>query len=146
MRVLLLAVTLLFSAGAMAQPKYLEGATVTVTLKNGKKYVYKSSEMAVVKRANLHVNNGEVKEAKKIVKSVKEGKLIKNRKNRAYFIAGYGPTGKQKSSTNGSTYEVKQEHSGVIGVGYQRKVTDRVSVGGQIQTNGTTSVSIGTDF
>ena len=44
---------LLFSLPAMAvgpAPSYLQGATITVTLKNGKTYTFSADEYAVVKR------------------------------------------------------------------------------------------------
>ena len=129
--------------------KYLEGATVTVTLKNGKTYTYKSEEYAVVKRANMSKNiyaAAEVKQARKIIKKVEKGELVKQKKNRVYILGGYGSTGKLETSTNGSRYETKHEKGAVGGVGYQRKVNEKLNLGIQVQTNGTTSLSIGTDF
>lgn len=132
---------------ANAMPKYLEGATVTVTLKNGKKYEYSSEEMAVVKRKNINANVEKVKVAKKIMKALKDKKIVPNKKNRVYVLGGYGNTGDLDSSTNGSRYKVEHEKGAVGGIGYQRKVGDGdVNVGVQVQTNGTTSLSLGTDF
>ena len=49
-KIILIGVLFSVSSFAVEQPKYLEGATVTVTLKNGKKYTYDSKKMAVVPR------------------------------------------------------------------------------------------------
>lgn len=146
MKALILAVFTLFSFSSMAMPKYLEGANVTVTLKNGKTYTYKSEDMAVVPRQNMNINKTKVKFAKKIMKAMEEEKIVPNKKNRVYVLGGYGSTGDLDVSTNGKKYEVEHDKGFVGGVGYQRKVNEDVNVGVQVQTNGTTSLSVGTDF
>lgn len=139
-----------FTSVYAEMPKYLEGATVTVTLKNGKTYEYKSEDMAVVKRANLGVHKNEAKQTRKalatVAKKIKNKKLVKNKKNRIYGLIGYGNTGSLDVSTNGSTYETKHSRGAVGGIGYQRKVSEDLNLGVQVQTNGTTSLSVGTDF
>lgn len=142
MKKLIILVTLLFSVSAMAEmPKYLEGATVTVTLKNGETHSFKSEEYAIVRRQSMQSPI-----AKQIIQAVKDERLVTNKKNRVFLLGGYGSTGDLKSSTDGNTYEVKHKKGVVGGVGYQRKVSQKVNIGGQVQTNGTALISVGTDF
>jgi hypothetical protein len=139
-------VTLLFSVSAMAQPKYLEGAQVTVTLKNGKTYTYSSEEMAVVKRNNLTKYKPLKQFVKHVDKAFKEERIVPNKKTRVYLLGGYGSTGDLDVSTNGSKYQVEHDKGFVGGVGVQRKLNNKVNVGVQVQSNGTTSLSVGHDF
>lgn len=137
MRYLIMLVTLLFSTSAMADmPSYLKDATVAVTLKSGKTYTYRAEDMAVVKRSSMKLPI-----VKQVFQAINDKKLILNRKNRVYLLAGLGSTGKLHATTDGS-----RQRKGVIGgIGYQRRVDD-VSVGIQTQDNGTTSVTFGKDF
>lgn len=146
MRVLIL-VTLLFSVSAMAEmPKFLEGATVTVKLKNGKTHVYKAEDMAVVKRSNLSINSGAMQQASNIVQKVKDKELVENNRNRVYVLLGSGLNGDLNSKTNGSKYKISHDKGTVLGFGYQYKFTNDYNLGMQVQDNGTTSLSIGMDF
>lgn len=139
--------TLLFTVSATAQmPKYLEGATVTVTLKNGKTYEYKSEKMAVVPRENLGANALKVAGFDTLHKKVVNKELVKNKKNRVYGLIGYGLNGDQDVSKNGNVHSVEAGKGGILGAGYMRKVSDDINVGIQIQTNGTGGLTIGTDF
>ena len=144
MRNLIILVALLFSASAMSQQaKYLKGAIVTITLKNGKTYDYPSEKMAVVPRVK-----------KKIITIPKPPKpeniriiyFNKPKKNRIYGLAGRGLTGKSKARTDGKKYAIEQEEGTVMGIGYQRKLNDGFSLGVQVQNNKTTSLSLGLDF
>ena len=146
MKKLVTIVALLFTASAMAQPKFLEGAQVTVTLKNGKTYTYSSEEMAVVKRENLDINKLKVQGFNKIHKKIANKELIKNEKNRIYGIVSYGPSGELKNSKGGDTHTVKVKKNTSSGIGYMRKISEEVNVGIQAQTNGSIGVTFGTDF
>lgn len=142
MRKTIMTMILLFSVSVVAEmPKYLKGATVTVTLKNGQKHTFKSEEYAVVKRENM-----QLPVVAKIAKALQQEKIVPNKKNRVYLLGGYGSTGDLKSSTNGEIYEVKHKKGVVGGLGYQHKLNQKLNVGVQVQTNGTSSLSIGTDF
>ena len=143
---LLILVTLLFSVSAMAQPKYLEGAQVTVTLKNGKTYTYSSEEMAIVKRNNLTKYKPLKQFVKHVDEAFKEERIVPNKKNRVYLLGGYGSTGNLDVSTNGNKYEVKHDKGFVGGIGVQRKLNNEVNIGVQVQSNGTSSLSVGHDF
>lgn len=148
MKNLLIAISFFVSGIVYANemPKYLKGATVTVTLKDGKTYTYKSEDMAVVKRNNIDINAAALAEHKQIKRQIKEKKIVKNRKNRVYVLGGYGQTGNMDVSTNGQTYEVKHDMGAVGGIGFQRKVNEKFNLGIQVQTNDTTSISAGFDF
>ena len=142
MKNLIILVTLLFSVSALAKPKYLEGATVTVTLKNGKTYTYSSEEMAVVKRDNM-----KLPVVAQTLKAIKEKKIVPNKLNRIYITAGVGNSGRLETETDGSRYKTGIKRGEVFGVGIQRKINKGdYNVGLQIQNNGTTSLSVGQDF
>lgn len=137
-----------FSLSAQAQkmPEYLRGAEIKVTLKNGKEYTFKSEEYAVVRRDGMGKTKAVRTQLAETTRKIKQKKLVKNRKNRVYGLLGYGPTGGLNTSTNGQRYEIEHDNGAVYGVGYQRKVTEKVNLGVQIQSNETTSLSVGLDF
>jgi hypothetical protein len=141
-----LLITLMLSVKAEAMPKYLEGAEVTVTLKNGKTYTYKSEEMAVVPRKNLQVNAVKVAGFDKLHKKIENEEIVENKRNRIFGMVGRGATGGLDVRTDGSQYEVEHERGAVFGLGYQRKVNDDFNLGIIIQNNQTTSFSLGKDF
>lgn len=148
MKFLLMIITLFAFTVAQAQemPKYLEGASVTVTLKNGKTYTFKSEEYAVVPRSGM----GEAvilrQQLATVAKKIERKDLVKNKKNRIYGLIGRGNTGELDVSTNGSRYKVEHDRGTVGGIGYQRKLDETINAGIQIQNNGTTSLSLGVDF
>lgn len=134
------------NANAQEMPSYLKGATVTVTLKNGKTYEYKSEEMAVVPRQSLGTTLALQNTVKEVKRKIENKELVKNKKNRLYGLVGQGPTDGLDVSTNGSRYKVEHDRGGVLGIGYQRKLDETVNIGIQIQNNDTTSLSLGFDF
>lgn len=141
--------TILLSLSVMntyAMPKYLEGASVTVTLKNGKTYEYKSEEMAVVPRNSLGKLSTYESDLSDLKQRIENKSLIENKKNRVSFIIGSGPTGELEASTDGSEYSIDHKRGTVKGVSYQRKIDEQLNIGIQHQSNDTTSLSIGVDF
>jgi hypothetical protein len=127
-------------------PEYLKGATVTVTLKNGKTYEYKSEEMAVVKRSSMGKTLFLEQSMATITRKLKRKEIVENKKNRIYGLIGSGPTGGMNVNTDGSRYSVTHDKGTVTGIGFQRKVTEEVNVGIQVQSNDVTSLSVGFDF
>lgn len=128
---------------AQDMPKYLKGAKVTVTLKNGKKYTFKSEDYAVVPRNGM----GKVKQQlATVIRKIEKKQLVKNKKNRVYGLIGRGIDGDMNVSTNGSRYSVEQDKGTVGGIGYQRKLNETLNLGIQVQSNSTTSLSLGLDF
>lgn len=138
----------LFSINAFSQemPKYLEGAEVKVTLKNGKTYTYKAEEYAVIPRSSMGKTAALESTVKRIKKKIENEELVENKKNRIYGLVGRGATGDLDAKTDGSKYTTEHERGTVWGLGYQRKVNDGFSLGLQIQSNKTTSFSLGKDF
>lgn len=127
---------LILSTSAFALPSYLEGAIVTVTLKNGKTYSFKSEEYAVVKRDQM----GQAEEEQASPRSKKE------KKNRVYATAGHGLNGNQDVSKSGNVHSVSPSSGARVGAGYMRKVSDDLNLGVQIKTNGDIDLTVGTDF
>jgi hypothetical protein len=72
-------------------------------------------------------------------------KLVTN-KNRVSLLAGKGTTEGLDISTSGSTATIESNVGFVGGLQYQRLLTDRVSVGGQLQTNKSAFLGLGLDF
>ena len=149
---------LLFSVSSFAveQPKYLKGAKVTITLKNGKKYTYDSEKMAVVPRKQTKkvvpvpvVKSKTCEEnrlAQSIIEAMRDEAIVHNKKNRVYLLGGHGPTRDLDYSKSGNGYRIKSDNGFVGGVGYQRKLTNEFNLGVQLQNNGTKSLSVGVDF
>jgi hypothetical protein len=135
-----------FEAKSKEIPKYLEGATVVVKLKNGKTYEYKSEKYAVVPRENLEINALKVAGFNKLHKKIVNKEIVKNKRNRVFGLLGQGPTGGLDVSTNGSRYKIEHDKGNVLGIGYQRKLNETINLGVQIQDNDTKSLSLGFDF
>jgi len=148
MRQLIPIVALLFSVSTIAAkiPKFLKGAKVTVTLKNGEKHTYDSEEMAVVPRKTPIKKSPKLAGFDKLHKKVVNKELVKNKKNRIYVLGGIGPTGGLRTSTDGSQYKTSHKTGSVLGIGFQRKIDEELNIGIQIQNNDTTSLSLGLDF
>jgi hypothetical protein len=135
-----------FESQAQTVPKYLEGATVVVKLKNGKIYEYKSEEYAVIPRSSIGTTLALQDTVKKFKKKIENEEIVENKKNRIFGIVGRGATGELDAKTDGSKYSIEQDRGAVWGLGYQRKVNDNFNLGIIIQNNQTTSFSLGKDF
>tara|TARA_R110000868_G_C10973188_1_gene771597 strand:- start:113427 stop:113873 length:447 start_codon:yes stop_codon:yes gene_type:complete len=148
MRIIILLTLLLvsFTTSAAEMPKYLEGATVTVTLKNGKTYSYKSEDMAVVPRLGLGSGMIYKKHFELVHNKLKRREIVKNKRHRFYGLLGIGTTGDLQSRTDGSEYTIEQDEGNVYGLGYQYKLTNTLNIGLLLQDNKTTSFSLGADF
>lgn len=120
-------------------PKFLEDATITVTLKNGASTTVPARLFKVVPRKQQFLTT---QTQKSIVKECR-GPL---NRNRASVIAGVGPTGNLSSKTAGTTTTVDIEHGAVGALQYQRLVTDELSVGVQAGTNKGAGLMLGIDF
>lgn len=135
-----------FESQAQTMPKYLEGAEVTVTLKNGKKYTYKSEEYAVIPRSSMGTTLALQNTVQRFKKKIENEEIVENKKNRIFGMVGRGATGELDVSTDGSKYSIEHDRGAVFGLGYQRKVNDDFNLGIIIQNNQTTSFSLGKDF
>ena len=78
---------------------------------------------------------------KEVIKKV----YIKPNKNRLRLLGGYGPTGVELNKESHKA-SIEEDKGLVLGLGYDRLLTDRFSVGGQIQTNETYLLNVGWDF
>lgn len=68
-----------------------------------------------------------------------------NKKNRLRYKVGSGYDGVSTSSS-GSSVTVKQRLKPVVGVGYDRMISDDLHVGIDVHSNSTTTLSLGMDF
>lgn len=103
-------------------PEYLEGATYTITLKNGKKHTYSSKEMKLVKRQQ------EKKEAPKpkVIEKIKEVEVIVKEPTPTYkpfsigLLVGQGPNRlKVKRKEYGAEIKVNESIIGGLSLGWQ---------------------------
>lgn len=140
---------LLFSLPAMAvgpAPSYLRGATITVTLKNGKTYTFSAEEYAVVKRGEetpLQVTKLEEDEQKLVLPEV----VRVERKNIVSVGVVNGTSHHLRVSSSSSHVEVKTERQTGVQAQYQRLINDRGAyLGVQADTNENVGVSLGVGF
>lgn len=117
-------------------PKYLEGAVIIVRQKDGKESVVPAEKFKVVPRKQQFL----------ITRTEKTKTLSCVKRNRASLVVGRGSKPGLDSSTNGSVVEVESRVGAVGGLQFQRLLNKTLSVGGQVQTNKTTSVLLGIDF
>lgn len=141
-------VALVLSVPAMAvgpAPKELQGGVITVTLKDGKTYTFSSDEYAVVKRGQeptLQVTKLEDDTEEKLVLPPEE---VVGHKNIVSVGAVYGKN-KLKTSETGNKFEVESGRTLGLQLQYQRRMDDKVYLGGQADTNGSVGVNVGVGF
>lgn len=141
MRYLITAVMMFCSTIASAEelPAFMKGATISVTLKDGRTYQFKSETHKVVPRL------GDMAAAPATSRSKRKPEEAKSGKNRVRLLGGYGRTG-LATENNGSTVTVRTSSGLVGGVGYDRMISERWSLGGQALSNGTYTLGVGLDF
>lgn len=123
-------------------PKHLEGAVIIVKLKDGRESIVSAENFKVVPRVQQFI-------VTRTQQEINNNCVIdSSEKNRLSLLAGEGP--KNKLNVNVSNYpnevDVSSRYGIVGGLQYQRKVTDKVSLGLQGQTNNGALVLIGVDF
>jgi len=121
-------------------PNHLKGATITVTLANGKSSTVPAERFKVVPRFQQYI----IKTAQNT--TTETCTINDPNKNRVSALGGYGSRNKLSTSTTGNTVEVENSRGLVGGLQYQRLITDVLSVGAQAQTNKTGLLLIGLDF
>lgn len=72
--------------------------------------------------------------------------VIEPRKNRLRLMGGYGPYGLEQEQIGTNTFEVNLKRGIVGGLGYDRLLNNRLSVGAFALTNLTFGLSVGLDF
>lgn len=142
-------VALVLSIPAMAvgpAPSYLQGATITVALKNGKTYTFSADEYAVVKRGEetpLQVTKLEEDERELVLPEV----VRVERKNIVSVGVVNGTSQNLRTSSSSSHVEVKTERRTGVQAQYQRLINDRGAyLGVQADTNENVGVSLGVGF
>lgn len=120
-------------------PNHLKGATIIIRLADGTESSVTAEKFKVVPRIQQFI----------VTKTAKTDVTVcKNdfKKNRVSIHAGNGPKEGLKSKTAVDSVEIESRVGAIGGVQYQRLVTDKVSIGAQIQTNESVLIGIGLDF
>lgn len=127
-------------------PKYLKGAKITVTLADGRQTTVPAEMFKVVPRKQQFVTTA-TKQT-----TTNSCELVTNvpRRNRISALGGYGRTGGLDVTMTSPTQVEVENRTGLVGgLQYQRSLPlldDRLSVGGQVQTNKAASLLLGIDF
>ena len=136
---------LLAATSVMAEepPAFLKDASIVVTLKNGKQYLFSANQWKVVPRLDketLVCTRDELKCTRDTL-DITETAMG----NRVRFVGGFGPQGVDISKS-ATEITVSNKTEPVFGLGYDRKVSKRFSLGGQFISNGTYTLGLGLDF
>ena len=132
------------TAYAGEMPGYLKGATITVTLENGKTYEFAAEEYMVVKRHS---------ETDVVVEIDEEGNrtvyqapaMAVAGPNSIKAFGGAGPSG-LKASVDGSKAVIDQDYGLVYGLGYSRQLNHRWSLEAVGLSNKTGLLGLGYSF
>ena len=127
-------------------PSHLKGATICVKQADGKESCVPAEKFKVVARKQqfivTKVKTTDTTTCTVFEKADKEEK----EKNRISLLAGNGPKEGLERTNSGSKVTVESRVGVIGGVQYQRLLTERVSVGAQLQSNESALVNIGLDF
>lgn len=154
MKKLIILMLVCMSAQAEEVPSYLKDGIIQVTLKNGKQYSFSTNEYKVVKRNSESQCMERLEEISALwhkfyaehqfqpsVQIVTAPKFT----NRVRLLGGVGPTG-VGATLSGNSVNINATLGAIGGVGYDRLLNSRFSVGGQALTNQTYLLNIGFDF
>jgi hypothetical protein len=118
-------------------PNFLKGATIIIRLADGRESSVSAEKFKVVPRKQQFV----------VTKTKSTLLCSASEKNRVSVLGGFGATSDLKSNKpSQDKTTIKAEKGLVGGVQFQRKVSDRISIGAQGQSNKTISVLLGLDF
>lgn len=135
MKNLLVVVSFLISSSLLAKaPKPFDDSSIKRKLKNGSIQSFDGNRYKIVPRTS--------KSSKKLNKSVSKP-ISKVRKNRISLLVGSAPKAKIYTP---AVDTAKVESKLAIGLQYQRLITEKVSLGVQIQSNESAFGSVGLDF
>lgn len=133
-------------------PANLKGATIIIKTADGKETAVPAETFKVVPRKQqfVVVKTKEVETIKctptVTTVTVEVEKEVVPLKNRLSLLVGVGLQGGFDVSRNGDTVEIVSRIGPVGGVQYQRLVTKRWSVGGQVLSNESVLLNAGFDF
>jgi hypothetical protein len=142
--ILLLTIGSVFAQENVEVPILLKDSTIATTLKNGRAFKFDGNKYMVVLRKPRKVNPVE---APKVVERITTVVVRESfaKLNRFKIVAGYGPDG-FKSRQSNNTVDIASKNDLLGGLGYDRMLGKELSVGGQVLSNGTTTLGVGYDF
>lgn len=151
MKKILLMLAFLITMPAAANeipPKYLEDGVITVTLKSGKQYTFSANEYFVAKRG---VKKVEIARAPQINKPQEIMYIEKKseQKRLKHIISGEvvrSNNGQHDVSSDPSRVNVESKKAFGVGVQYQYNIYKDVYMGGRLDSNGGTGLSLGLGF
>ena len=119
-------------------PKHLKGATIIIRTADGKESSVPAEQFKVVPRKQQFM----VTRVKQVSKMMCSAEL----KNRISLMAGKGPQEGLDKSSDATSVTIESKVGAIGGVQYQRLLTDRISVGAQLQSNESALINIGLEF
>lgn len=120
-------------------PKHLVGATICVKQADGRESCVPAEKFKVVARKQQFI----VTKTKQLDKTMCSAEL---NKNRVSLLAGNGPKEGLDKTVTPTQVTIESRTGAVGGVQYQRLITDKISVGAQVQSNQSALVNVGLDF
>ncbi len=118
-------------------PPALKDAVITVNLKDGKKATFSANQWKVVPRID--------KPAEKSKPAEQTSSSESSLNNRVRILGGVGPQGFHLNQDT-SKINVSDRNKIVFGLGYDRRIYKRLSIGGEAISNGTYLLNLGLDF
>ena len=121
-------------------PSHLKGATIIVRRADGKETSVPAELFKVVPRKQQFIVT-KISHQETTLCSAEEA-----HRNRISLLAGNGPKGGLDRSSTPAKVSVESRTGAIGGVQYQRLLTERLSIGAQVQTNKSGLLNIGVDF
>ena len=125
-----------FSANAYEVPK---DAVIKV-------YDSKGTQIGEMKRSEYKVVKLGTSKTKVVTKTVYVNVSKPERNNRVILRGGVGNNGLSVSRNGTENSVTQRDNTTVLGVGYSRKVNERISIGGSYLNNDTATIDVGVDF
>lgn len=120
-------------------PSHLKGATIIVRRADGKETSVPAELFKVVPRKQQFITTKT---------STQETTICRNElnRNRISVLGGRGPKEGLDRDNSGNKVSVESRVGAVAGIQYQRLLTEKVSIGAQVQSNNSGLLNIGLDF
>lgn len=120
-------------------PKFLEGATIVVRLKDGTETSVPAEKFKVVARKQQFIITLIQQDTTTLCSA-------EINKNRISLNVGQGPKGTLSTTKTASKVEIESQVGTIGGLQYQRLITDKISISGQVLNNDTGLLGVGLDF